>query len=71
MIRNFALTFAAVTLRLWLPLFAVLGIHFEMGFLVIVWISCHFECLGGGVVATTARVLTTGGTIRHAAVAAS
>lgn len=39
MIRNFALTFAAVTLRLWMPLFAGLGIPFDTAYPLIAWIS--------------------------------
>jgi uncharacterized membrane protein len=38
MIRNFALTFAAVTLRLWLPSLAAAGIAFERAYPVIAWI---------------------------------
>ncbi len=38
MIRNFSLTFAAVTLRLWLPLFQLLGIDFELGYIIIAWL---------------------------------
>jgi len=45
MIRNFALTFAAVTLRLWLPLFAGLGIPFEAGYPVSAWISWLLNAL--------------------------
>jgi hypothetical protein len=29
MIRSFALTFAAVTLRIWLPLLSTIGVEFE------------------------------------------
>lgn len=41
MIRNYALTFAAVTLRIWLPLFIVLfGIEqFELIYAVIAWLA--------------------------------
>nr|WP_088326367.1 DUF2306 domain-containing protein [Bacillus cereus] len=41
MIRNYALTFAAVTLRIWLPLFIVLfGIeHFELSYAIIAWLA--------------------------------
>ena len=45
MIRNFALTFAAVTLRLWMPLFALAGVPFENGYPVIAWISWVFNAL--------------------------
>ena len=38
MVRNFALTFAAVTLRLWLPLAMVSGIPFELAYPVIAWL---------------------------------
>ena len=37
MIRNFALTFAAVTLRLWLPGSVVSGVPFEVAYAVIAW----------------------------------
>jgi uncharacterized membrane protein len=38
MIRNFALTFAAVTLRLWLPASIVSGIAFEVAYPAIAWL---------------------------------
>ncbi len=40
-IRNYSLTFAAVTLRIWLPLFIVLfGIEqFELSYAVIAWLA--------------------------------
>jgi uncharacterized membrane protein len=38
MVRNFALTFAAVTLRLWLPASFVAGIPFERAYPVIAWL---------------------------------
>ncbi len=37
MVRNFALTFAAVTLRLWLPGSVASGIAFEVAYPVIAW----------------------------------
>ncbi|MGW6193407.1 DUF2306 domain-containing protein [Bacillus cereus] len=41
MIRNYSLTFAAVTLRIWLPLFVLLfGLeHFELSYAVIAWLA--------------------------------
>jgi uncharacterized membrane protein len=39
MVRNFSLTFAAVTLRIWLPLSMVSGIPFEVAYPVIAWLS--------------------------------
>jgi uncharacterized membrane protein len=39
MIRNYALTFAAVTLRLWLPLLMVLGVQFIVAYTIISWLS--------------------------------
>ena len=39
MIRNFALTFAAVTLRLWIPIFLTSGLSFEAAYPVIAWLS--------------------------------
>ncbi|WP_114971093.1 DUF2306 domain-containing protein [Rhodoferax ferrireducens] len=39
MVRNFALTFAAVTLRLWLPAAVAGGIPFELTYPVIAWLS--------------------------------
>ncbi|MED4073713.1 DUF2306 domain-containing protein [Priestia endophytica] len=41
MIRNYSLTFAAVTLRLWLPLFMVLfGLeNFEVSYAIIAWLA--------------------------------
>lgn len=38
MVRNFALTFAAVTLRLYLPASAVAGIPFESAYPVVAWL---------------------------------
>jgi uncharacterized membrane protein len=38
MVRNFALTFAAVTLRLYLPISMGLGIAFEVAYPVIAWL---------------------------------
>lgn len=38
MVRNFALTFAAVTLRLWLPASMASGIAFELAYPVIAWL---------------------------------
>ncbi len=38
MVRNFALTFAAVTLRLWLPSLGAAGIAFERAYPVIAWV---------------------------------
>jgi uncharacterized membrane protein len=38
MVRNFALTFAAVTLRLWLPASMASGIPFELAYPVIAWL---------------------------------
>ena len=37
MVRNFALTFAAVTLRLYLPLSLVAGIPFQLAYPIIAW----------------------------------
>ena len=41
MIRNYSLTFAAVTLRIWLPLFALLfGLErFELSYAIIAWLA--------------------------------
>lgn len=38
MVRNFALAFAAVTLRLWLPAAMVAGIDFDLAYPVIAWL---------------------------------
>jgi Predicted membrane protein (DUF2306) len=38
MVRNFALTFAAVTLRMYLPLSAVAGIDFDVAYPAIAWL---------------------------------
>ena len=38
MVRNFALAFGAVTLRLWIPGSVVAGIPFEMAYPVIAWL---------------------------------
>jgi len=39
MVRTYALTFAAVTLRLWLTLFQVLGIPLAEGYVAVAWLS--------------------------------
>ncbi len=39
MIRNYALTFAAATLRLWLPLLMILGAPFIVAYITISWLS--------------------------------
>ncbi len=39
MFRNYAATFAAVTLRLWLPLSMALGIDFTLAYRTIAWLS--------------------------------
>lgn len=39
MIRNYALTFAAVTLRLWLPLLISIGFAFFAAYTIIAWLS--------------------------------
>ncbi len=38
MVRNYALTFAAVTLRLWLPASFAAGLPFELAYPVIAWL---------------------------------
>ena len=38
-IRNYALTFAAVTLRLWQLTFAVSGVDFDIGYMTVAWLS--------------------------------
>jgi len=38
MVRNFALTFAAVTLRLWMPGLVLSGVPFELAYPVIAWL---------------------------------
>ena len=38
MTRNYALTFAAVMLRLWNPLFGAIGIDFTTGYVVVAWL---------------------------------
>ncbi len=38
MLRNFALTFAAVTLRLWVPAAIIAGLSFEVAYPVIAWL---------------------------------
>jgi uncharacterized membrane protein len=39
MVRSFSLTFGAVTLRLWLPLFAALGIPFDEAYQTVAWLA--------------------------------
>lgn len=39
MIRNFALTFAAVTLRIWLPLLAIAFQDFDAGYQAVSWLA--------------------------------
>jgi uncharacterized membrane protein len=44
MIRNYALTFSAVMLRLWLPLFMTLGYGFPEAYMTVAWL-CWFPNL--------------------------
>jgi uncharacterized membrane protein len=39
MIRNYALTFAAVTLRLWQGVFQATGLEFLTGYIIVAWLS--------------------------------
>jgi len=39
MTRNYALTFAAVMLRLWNPIFGMIGIDFTTGYIVVAWLA--------------------------------
>jgi len=39
MVRNYALTFAAVTLRLWLIVFQVAGVEFVEAYITVAWLS--------------------------------
>ena len=39
MIRSYALTFAAVTLRLWLPLLQLAGLSFVAAYATVAWLS--------------------------------
>lgn len=49
MIRSYAMTFAAVTLRIWLPLFQIAGIDFMIAYPIIAWL-CWYRifCLRSG-----------------------
>ena len=38
MVRNYALTFAAVTLRLWQVVFLVVGVDFIVGYITVAWL---------------------------------
>ena len=38
MMRNYALTFAGVMLRLWMPIFGAVGIEFLLGYIVVAWL---------------------------------
>jgi uncharacterized membrane protein len=38
MVRNFSLTFAAVTLRLWLPASVAAGVPFDLAYTVVAWL---------------------------------
>ncbi len=39
MIRNYALTFAAVTLRLWQVVFELIGVEFTQAYIIVAWLS--------------------------------
>ena len=39
MMRNYALTFAAVTLRLWQTVFQITGVDFTIGYMTVAWLS--------------------------------
>ena len=38
MVRNFSLTFAAVTLRLWLPGMVISGVSMDVAYPVVAWL---------------------------------
>ncbi len=39
MTRNYALTFAGVMLRVWNPIFGIMGIDFTTGYIVVAWLA--------------------------------
>jgi Predicted membrane protein (DUF2306) len=39
MIRNYAMTFGAVTLRLWLGIFQAVGLEFITGYMIVAWLA--------------------------------
>lgn len=55
MIRNYALTFAAVTLRLWIPLLLSTGLSFEVAYPIIAWLSWVPNLLAAEIYITIAR----------------
>jgi len=60
MIRSFALTFAAVTLRLELPLLTVVGLPFEVAYATVAWLCWVPNLLVAGFLVPAARVGSTG-----------
>ena len=55
MIRNYALTFAAVTLRLWIPLLLSTGLAFEVAYPIIAWLSWVPNLLAAEIYISSAR----------------
>ena len=39
MTRNYALTFAGVMLRVWNPIFGIMGIDFTTGYIMVAWLA--------------------------------
>jgi uncharacterized membrane protein len=56
MVRSFALTFAAVTLRLWLPVLTVAGLEFEVAYASVAWLSWVPNLLMAELLVTRTRV---------------
>lgn len=63
MLRNYALAFAAVTLRLWLPAAVVAGVPFEIAYAAIAWL-CWLPNLGVAERAIRAERIHAAGTSR-------
>ncbi len=58
MIRNYALTFAAVMLRVWLPLFAALGYEFAEGYATVAWLCWVPNLLVAELIISKGKTLT-------------
>lgn len=56
MIRNFSLTFAAVTLRLYLPITQFLGVPFELSYQIVSWMAWVPNLMVGELLVRAARL---------------
>lgn len=64
MIRNFSLTFAAVTLRLWIPIFIAAGIPYEVAYHIAAWLCWVPNLAAAELLFNQARKVSSGESVR-------